>query len=265
MPNWCSNSLHLKGEPQRIAEAAEQLLVKTENGYNFSFNHIVPMPAELNLDESWKVSMQQTWLRIAKRPKMLMTEMERDFRGVRDMNVCIPLFVSNLIETVFPDLKQYFSEKYDWDSLTVGEVFDHFEQFPDIAVRFGYEQPLAQRISENISKYGHPNWYDWRLANWGCKWDVDPECTFVTVEDSNIWISCETAWGPPMAIFEEMVKRYPDLTFDAKYLEEGNGVAGTCEGHEGVLFDYPVPDEKIREFAIDVFGYEYDDDEDEDE
>lgn len=37
MPNWCSNSLHLQGNPQRIAEVAEQILIKTDEGYQFSF------------------------------------------------------------------------------------------------------------------------------------------------------------------------------------------------------------------------------------
>ena len=30
MPNWCSNSLHFQGNPQRIAEVAEQILIKTD-------------------------------------------------------------------------------------------------------------------------------------------------------------------------------------------------------------------------------------------
>lgn len=46
MPNWCSNSLHFEGNSQRIAEVAEQILIKTDDGYQFSFQHIVPMPEE---------------------------------------------------------------------------------------------------------------------------------------------------------------------------------------------------------------------------
>ena len=51
MPNWCSNSLHFEGNPKRIAEVAEQILIKTEQGYRFSFQYILPMPEELDITE----------------------------------------------------------------------------------------------------------------------------------------------------------------------------------------------------------------------
>ncbi|ENW4475937.1 hypothetical protein IBS66_001092, partial [Neisseria gonorrhoeae] len=156
-------------------------------------------------------------------------------------------------------LKLYFSEKFDWDNLTVGEVFLHFEANSEVASRFRYDEPFAKRIAENIRQYGHPNWYDWRLANWGCKWDVNPDCTFVTVGESGIRISCDTAWGPPEGIYRELAKRFPDVEFEAKYLEEGMWFAGTYEGHEGALFDYPCTDDGVRDFATEHFGCEYDD------
>lgn len=136
----------------------------------------------------------------------------------------------------------------------------HFKQNPEIAARFGYDETFAKRIAENIRKYGHPTWYGWRLEHWGCKWDVDPDCTFVTVEEGDIWISCDTAWGPPTGILVEIAKRFPDLVFEARYLEEGMWFAGTYEGHEGALYDYPCTDDEVRNFAIEHFGCEYDDD-----
>lgn len=69
MPNWCSNSLHFEGNPQRIAEVAEQILIKTDDGYQFSFQHIVPMPEELILPEVPDSYMQLTWLQIAQQPE----------------------------------------------------------------------------------------------------------------------------------------------------------------------------------------------------
>ena len=100
------------------------------------------------------------------------------------------------------------------------------------------------------------------MAYWGCKWDVDPDCTFVTVGESDIWISCDTAWGPPDRLYEEIAKRFPDVKFEAKYLEEGMWFAGSYEGHEGALFEYPCEEDEVRAFAIEHFGCEYDEDED---
>lgn len=52
---------------------------------------------------------------------------------------------------------------------------------------------------------------------------------------------------------------FPDVEFEAKYLEEGMWFAGTYEGHEGALFDYPCTDDGVRDFATEHFGCEYDD------
>ncbi|ENX3473033.1 hypothetical protein AB1R80_002075, partial [Neisseria gonorrhoeae] len=179
MPNWCGNSLHFQGNPQRIAEVAEQILIKTDKGYQFSFQHIVPMPEELILPEVPDSYMQQTWFQIAQQPEKKLINLEREMLEQRDKSFWSVQY--RLPDELFSELKLYFSEKFDWDNLTVGEVFLHFEANSEVASRFRYDGPFAKRIAENIRQYGHPNWYDWRLANWGCKWDVNPDCTFVTV------------------------------------------------------------------------------------
>ncbi|HFC3023866.1 TPA: hypothetical protein ACFIRL_000074 [Neisseria gonorrhoeae] len=84
MPNWCGNSLHFQGNPQRIAEVAEQILIKTDKGYQFSFQHIVPMPEELILPEVPDSYMQQTWFQIAQQPEKKLINLEREMLEQRD-------------------------------------------------------------------------------------------------------------------------------------------------------------------------------------
>ena len=196
MPNWCSNSLHFQGNPQRIAEVAEQILIKSDEGYQFSFQHIVPMPEELNLTEGSNSYMQQTWLQIAQQPEKKLTNLEQEMLEQHDKPIWPVQY--RLPDNIFSKLKQYLSENFDWDNLTIGEVFAHFKENPEIAARFGYDETFA--------------------------------------------------------------KRFPDLVFEARYLEEGMWFAGTFEGHEGALFDYPCTDDEVRNFAIEHFGCEYDDD-----
>ena len=258
MPNWCSNSLHFEGNPQRIAEVAEQILIKTEQGYQFSFQHVLPMPKELDVTEGSESNRQLTWLQIGQQPQRKLIDLESQHQS--DKRNWFSL--GRLPDHIFSEMKQYFSEKYDWANLTVGDVFFHFDENPEIATRFSYNKEFAMRLADNIQKYGHPTWYEWRNANWGCKWDVDPDSTFVTVEEENIWISCETPWCPPQGLYEEIAKRFPDLVFEAKYLEEGMWFAGSYEGHEGALLDYPCEEDEVRAFAIEHFGCEYDEDED---
>ena len=217
------------------------------------------MPEELILPDVPDSYMQQTWFQIAQQPEKKLINLEQEMLEQRDKSFWSVQY--RLPDELFSELKQYFSEKFDWDNLTVGEVFTHFEDNAEVASRFRYDEQFVKRIVENIHQYGYSDWYDWRLANWGCKWDVNPDCTFVTVEEENIWISCETPWGPPEGIYKEIAKRFPDVKFEAKYLEEGMWFAGSYEGHEGALFDYPCEEAEVRAFAIEHFGCEYDDDE----
>ena len=74
-----------------------------------------------------------------------------------------------------------------------------------------------------------PNWYDWRVENWGCKWDI-----------AKSWVSynCWTAWGPPIPVWQVMHDL--GIEVDADYQDEG----GMFEGHwENGMDDSWDPDE----------------------
>lgn len=108
MPNWCSNSLHFEGNPERIAEVAEQILIKTDDGYQFSFQHIVPMPEELILPEVPDSYMQLTWLQIAQQPEKKLINLEQEMLEQRDKSFWSVQY--RLPDEIFSELKQYFSE-----------------------------------------------------------------------------------------------------------------------------------------------------------
>ena len=44
-------------------------------------------------------------------------------------------------------------------------------------------------------------WYDWRLENWGCKWDIDASDVELTCDETGL-LECvfDTPWGPPEGI-----------------------------------------------------------------
>ena len=53
-------------------------------------------------------------------------------------------------------------------------------------------------------------WYDWRIANWGTKWEPDDE-VYATIDNLDsgeevLNLSLYTAWGPPEGIFKELSK-----------------------------------------------------------
>ena len=77
----------------------------------------------------------------------------------------------------------------------------------------------------NKAKYGHVDWYSWRLANWGTKWDAC-EVQIIDEDEDYVQIRFDSAWSPPTNFFEWYAKENPDVVFLNQYDEEGMGFEG---------------------------------------
>lgn len=139
--------------------------------------------------------------------------------------------------------------KNEIEKMRLGKTFDEFVA-------------LGKQGYENLENYGATNWYDWRLENWGTKWDAfDVEEPII--EDDNIFLEFTTAWSAPREFFESMANKYKSLTFFVSYADEDLGVnCGELVYGDGEL----VSDEEgDRAFAAELWGYdddEFDDDDD---
>jgi hypothetical protein len=73
---------------------------------------------------------------------------------------------------------------------------------------------------------GHTNWYDWRVSNWGTKWEVG-EVDYYDSDDDG-WVQWEfcTAWGPPEGACEKLRELFPDVSISWFYDEPGCELAG---------------------------------------
>ena len=79
--------------------------------------------------------------------------------------------------------------------------------------------------------YGVTNWREWTLNNWGTKWDVHGNA-HMGVDKQYINISFETAWSPPIQVYEHIYKNYK-CDIKANYDEPGMGYYGMwINGHE---------------------------------
>lgn len=76
----------------------------------------------------------------------------------------------------------------------------------------------CEQAKQNIKKYGFKDWYDWRIANWGTKWNAY-DFKFIS-EDTFMF---NTAWSTPDRIWEAIAKQYPELQFNIKYADEDAG------------------------------------------
>ena len=89
---------------------------------------------------------------------------------------------------------------------------------------------------ENMKKYGAASWYDWRLENWGTKWDITDVYTLER-DEGYAAFSFDTAWAPPIEAFEKISKMFPGLEFILQYEEPLMGFFGQAVFKDGGLVE----------------------------
>ena len=69
-------------------------------------------------------------------------------------------------------------------------------------------------------------WYNWRVQNWGTKWD----CYSLEIDDTDMphgfEVNFETAWSPPEEVCNAIRDQYDDLSISWFYDEPGCELAG---------------------------------------
>jgi len=107
----------------------------------------------------------------------------------------------------------------------------------------------GQHIRTGQTEY---NWYNWNIANWGCKWD----CGDVDIDDSNpenVVVRFNTAWDRPEPVFIVMTEQHPELQFAFEW-EEEQGWGGKAEGSNGeftTLQEWDIPNSHEEYKALD--------------
>lgn len=96
----------------------------------------------------------------------------------------------------------------------------------------------SETNQEFIDKYGFDNWYDWSLHNWGTKWDVDFDLEFVSFADIDtatpLTLKFNSAWSPPLAVWQKFVDRYPKGTFEVAHLQYIESGCQFCGVHDAL-------------------------------
>lgn len=104
-------------------------------------------------------------------------------------------------------------------------------------------EQLAKKM---IKKYGSPDWYHWRLDNWGTKWL--PSNTEI-IWDCNA--EFDTAWSTPEPIFQKLSEKYHTFVY-VEYADEDLGYnCGSLRYVNGELVEHTEGD---FNFACNVWG-----------
>ncbi|CAB4222575.1 hypothetical protein UFOVP1655_139 [uncultured Caudovirales phage] len=95
--------------------------------------------------------------------------------------------------------------------------------------------------------------YAWCCENWGTKWDATSSDW--EREDDTIRLSFDTAWCPPIELYQYLVTEGWEV--EASYLEEGMGFCGTFNNETGdSYYNYDISDlESINKLPEDLICF----------
>lgn len=213
MPNWVKTVV--KTSPNIMKD----LMQKYSKENAFSFDKVIPMPEDLNVEKS---SRGEDGL------MLLYLESNND----------IP---KNIINEVYQSLNPFHRDIYK-DSRFLNIV----KNYEPNKNKLEYQQSieLAKKYISNYEKYGHADWYEWCCDKWGTKWDLS---RFHYNKDTMIF---ETAWGFAGNVILELSKKYPEERFFCKFADEGNPeISGIVEIQDGEVMEerYGLTSAEIEE------------------
>jgi len=97
-------------------------------------------------------------------------------------------------------------------------------------------------------------WYEWRINNWGTKWDIDDdEVNVVSDDDNEIILVFTTAWSPPVGWFAALGEALPDAEVSLVYAEQGMCFAGHTIFKNGAVQDEQAAHGEEKEF-LEILG-----------
>lgn len=124
------------------------------------------------------------------------------------------------------------------NKLTISGPQEDLETFKTLAspkhdVPFSMDAILP--TPKNLENEG---WHDWRINNWGTKWDANEVKEDAICEEDWI-ISFYTAWSPPCTFLCHAAKQFPTLSFHLEYEESGCDFSGRFHVEDGTVTDTP--------------------------
>lgn len=131
---------------------------------------------------------------------------------------------------------------------TPQDLTDTLAGYPGEDQREAHEAQMAR----NVELYGAKDWYDFQTSNWGTKWDVDPYEP-VEVVNNTIEFGFDSAWSPPMGIYEALVDDGFEVV--AYYYEPGMAYVGKYDNGVDECYDYSGHDSTT---VVDAIGEELD-------
>ena len=92
--------------------------------------------------------------------------------------------------------------------------------------------PMPRELEGTTSPSDTPNWYNWRVNNWGTKWDISDEGLELSEDGTEITGWFDSAWSPPIEAYNTFLTENQECSIRATYEEGGMDFAGIYEDME---------------------------------
>ena len=101
------------------------------------------------------------------------------------------------------------------------------ETYPEISIQYAKTEEEKQVAIKNKPTIRKDSWWDWRVQNWGTKWNIENTMIYYEDRDTEILeMEFDTAWGPPDKIYVAIKLKFPDLNVSWFYHEPNMEVCG---------------------------------------
>lgn len=184
-------------------------------------------------------------------------------------------FNSLIITHLLPDQKTQIAASFERSEDSAGEATSHFletfcpepdysvtpvaKTYPSIAARFETDPEKLVQILRNEPRIRENAWWDWRVQNWGTKWELYDVALADNTCADEFSFSCYSAWSPPMEGLLSISKQFPNALFQLEYQESGEDFCGVTVFQNGIAYDYTheisvVKQHWLQEYHPDLFA-----------
>lgn len=182
-----TNQLIVSGEPDSI----ERFFAAIDGGFDsdkqqiyIDFNKIKPMPEALNIESGSR----------SNEALELYVEYLKELADAAELSLLLSSRGTDAI-------------KRRLDHLSEKQAVIH-EKDPDL-FSFG------EKVFANLRDYGTPTWCEWRIENWGTKWNAANQ---TRIDEATIQF--DTAWSGVPELMLELSRQHPAVVLSYKYAEE---------------------------------------------
>lgn len=237
MPNYVINKIIFHNLSEQ--EIIDRFTSADENGERyFDFNRIIPMPETLDICSGGAQEAAKKTYYGKFDPSFTSMIHPKDFIGSSPF-----VAYANILNHLSSVARDIVNDAYSEDrSFSKNEAeYILFE--------------LGGIYVSNAEKYGYETWYDWRINNWGTKWNA---CVSIITDNTVIFT---TAWSAPGNIYRRLSESGYD--FSVGYADENTGFnTGIYESESGSLThtEFDAGSKEAYEHAAELWGYDLSED-----